>query len=199
MQPDRFTEGYGLHISSIDQAVAKGIKILITVDCGITSFKAASYAKEKDIILIITDHHKDAESQLPSAFAILNPRRRDEPPDSPLQSLAGVGVAFVLAHEIRKILKEEGASCPSLYPLLSFVAIGTICDMVELGPVNRSFIRHGLRQLARYLTAGPFYLTDKGREKRKNYPTGESVFLYRAAYQFKRKNGRPQKITSASD
>ena len=177
MQPDRFTEGYGLHISSIDQAIEKGIRILITVDCGITSLKAASYARERGLILIITDHHKDALEHLPCAFAILNPRRRDEPLDSPLQSLAGVGVAFVLAYEVRKILKEKGESCPSLYSLLPFVAIGTICDMVELGSINRSLIRHGLRQLAMTSWPGLSILLTK-EEKKEKIVRRERVSFY---------------------
>ncbi len=147
IQPSRFIEGYGLHASSIDLSISKGISLLITVDCGITNNEAADYAKEKGIDLIITDHHKDAREEMPAAFSIVNPNRRDEPEDSPLKPLAGVGVAFAVCWEVKSLLEEQGRSCPTLYPLLQFVAIGTICDLAKLTPMNLKLVRHGLRQI----------------------------------------------------
>ena len=147
MQPNRLKEGYGLHISSIDEALKKEIAVLITVDCGITNGDAALYAKKKGIDLIITDHHKDIESKMPDAFAVVNPNRRDSLEDSPLRDLAGVGVAFALAWRIREKLLPKKKECPSLYPLLPFVAIGTVCDMVKLSPMNLKLVRHGLKEL----------------------------------------------------
>jgi len=147
IQPSRFVEGYGLHLSSIDQAVEKEIDLLITVDCGITNTEAALYAKEKGVDLIITDHHKDAKDEMVEACAVINPNRRDEPEDSPLRPLAGVGVAFAMCWEIKKILEQRGESVPSLYPLLQFTAIGTICDLAKLTPMNMKLVRHGLKQL----------------------------------------------------
>ena len=142
-QPSRFIEGYGIHPSSIDKAKQHNISLLITVDCGITNNEAASYAKEQGIDLIITDHHNDTKEEIPHAFAVINPCRRDEPSDSPLRALAGVGVAFGLCLKI----KQKYPSCPSIYPLLQFVAIGTLCDQVPLTPMNIKFIRHGLKQI----------------------------------------------------
>ena len=104
IQPSRFIEGYGLHNSSIDKSIEEGVKVLITVDCGITNNEAAEYAKSKGIDLIITDHHKDAKEVMPNAYAIINPNRRDEPKDSPLAHLAGVGVAFALCLSITRKL-----------------------------------------------------------------------------------------------
>ena len=75
VQPSRFIEGYGVHISSIDNAVEKGIKVLITVDCGISATATADYAIGK-LDLIITDHHKDAAPHIPHAYAVVNPCRR---------------------------------------------------------------------------------------------------------------------------
>ena len=145
-QPSRFTDGYGLHKSSIDQALADDISVLITVDCGITNVEAAEYAKTK-LDLIITDHHKDAAEMIPPAYAVVNPNRRDEDDDSPLKVLAGVGVAFSLCLEIRELLLKSGKDCPSLYPLLQFFAIGTISDLAKLTPMNLTLTRHGLKQL----------------------------------------------------
>lgn len=154
LQPSRFEEGYGLHLSSVDAAINLGCKILISVDCGITSVDSAEYAKSRGVDLIITDHHADAAPEMPDAFAIINPNRRDEPEESPLRSLAGVGVAFALAVEIKKIWDSENTPLPSLYPLLEFVAIGTISDLARICPTNAKLIRHGLKQIPKSPYAG---------------------------------------------
>lgn len=147
IQPSRFIEGYGLHASSIDNALSQGINLLITVDCGITNNEAADYSKERGLDLIITDHHTDGRDEMPNALAIVNPNRRDEPQDSPLRPLAGVGVAFAICWEIKNKLEANNKDCPSLYPLLQFVAIGTICDLAKLTPMNLKLVRHGLKQI----------------------------------------------------
>jgi single-stranded-DNA-specific exonuclease len=146
-QPSRFVEGYGIHPISIDNALETGVKVLISVDCGISNVETAEYALAKNIDLIITDHHRDAAPHIPRAYAVVNPNRRDEPADSPLKALAGVGVAFALAVKIREILLSRDQKVPSLYPLLPFVAIGTICDLAVLTPVNLKLSRHGLKQI----------------------------------------------------
>lgn len=145
IQPSRFVEGYGIHNSSIDYALSQNIQLLITVDCGITNNETAQYAKDKGLDLIITDHHKDARDEMPNALAIVNPNRRDEPHDSELTTLAGVGVAFAICVEVRKILLSKNIECPSVYDLLQFVAIGTICDLAKLTPMNLKLVRHGLK------------------------------------------------------
>lgn len=146
-QPSRFIEGYGIHNSSIDTAILAGVKALITVDCGISNVATADYALEKGIDLIITDHHKDAAPMIPRAYAVVNPNRRDEPADSPLGALAGVGVAFALALQMKNDLAKKGVETPTLYPLLQFVAIGTISDLARMTPLNLRLTRHGLRQI----------------------------------------------------
>ena len=145
-QPSRFVEGYGVHPSSIDEAVLDGVKVLITVDCGITNTQTADYAQGK-LDLIITDHHRDAAPEIPKAFAVVNPCRRDEPQDSTLRSLAGVGVAFALGLKIKNELAKMGRVMPSIYPLLQFVAIGTISDLARMTPLNLRLTRHGLKQI----------------------------------------------------
>jgi single-stranded-DNA-specific exonuclease len=147
IQPSRFIEGYGIHPPTIDESLVKNIKVLITVDCGITNNETADYARKKGIDLIITDHHKDAREEMPDAFAVINPNRRDEDLESPLTALAGVGVAFALALEIKNQMAKNGIETPSLYPLLQFVAIGTICDLAKLNPMNLKLCRHGLKQI----------------------------------------------------
>jgi single-stranded-DNA-specific exonuclease len=146
-QPSRFVDGYGVHPASIDNALEKEVKLLITVDCGITNLETADYALDKDLDLIITDHHKDAREHLPNAYAVVNPNRRDEPEDSLLKPLAGVGVAFAICLALKNELAKRGKETESIYPLLQFVAIGTICDMAQLTPMNMKLTRHGLKQI----------------------------------------------------
>ena len=154
-QPSRFIEGYGVHPGSIDNAIERGVKLLITVDCGITNCETADYAKKKNLDLIITDHHKDIMESMPDAYAVVNPNRRDEPKDSPLRSLAGVGVAFAVCLKIKTLLDRERSNpTPSIYPLLQYVAIGTICDLAQLNPMNLKLTRHGLKQIKETNYAG---------------------------------------------
>lgn len=147
VQPSRFVEGYGIHPPAIDQTIDKGIKVLVTVDCGITNYDAAEYATQRGLDLIITDHHTDACVEMPPAYAVVNPNRRDEAEDSPLRPLAGVAVAFAVCLKIKNILENNGRTVPSIYPLLQFVAIGTICDLAKLTPANVKLVRHGLKQI----------------------------------------------------
>lgn len=146
-QPSRFVEGYGVHPSSIDNALEKGVQLLITVDCGISNLETADYAAEKGLDLIITDHHKDTKEHMPKAYAVVNPNRRDEPKDGQLKDLAGVGVAFAVCLKIKNLLEAKGREIPSIYPLLQYVAVGTICDMANLNPMNIKLTRHGLKQI----------------------------------------------------
>ena len=106
VQPSRFVEGYGIHPPTIEEAIKEKIKVLITVDCGITNNETADYAKERGLDLIITDHFKDAREVMPDAFAVINPNRRDEDPNSPMVALAGVTVGFALAWKIKIDLEK---------------------------------------------------------------------------------------------
>lgn len=177
-QPSRFVEGYGVHPASIDNAVEKGVKLLITVDCGITNCETADYALEKDIDLIITDHHKDIRDEMPKAYSIVNPNRRDEPDDSPRVSLAGVGVAFAVCLGVKNILdKNTDKVTPSIYPLLQYVAIGTICDLAKLNPMNLKLTRHGLKQIIDTQYAGvACFFNDEDRNA--PFITSEKISFY---------------------
>ena len=174
IQPSRFIEGYGIHPPSVEKAKENGYKVLITVDCGITNNEAADKAKEIGIDLIITDHHKDAREEMPDAFAILNPNRRDEPEDCPMRALAGVTVGFALAVKIRQDLIAQGREIPSLYPLLQFAAIGTICDLAKLNPANLKIVRHGLKQIptTKYAGIKAFFTPE---ERRRGFVPSEKL------------------------
>src|SRR5699024_1679431 len=146
--PNRFTEGYGLSESAIKQFHEEGISLMITVDNGIANIVEAELAKQLGIDLIITDHH-EVQSELPDAFAIIHPSLS---PDYPFKQLAGVGVAFQLAHYLLPTL-------PTKY--LDLVAIGTIADLVPLVNENRVFAYYGLKQLMKTEHIGLKVLIEK--------------------------------------
>ncbi len=133
--PHRIHHGYGLTITSIEEAKKIGAKLIITVDCGIRDFEMVQYAKKEGIETIITDHHEplriDGNIMLPQALTIINPKI-DE--NSPYISLAGVGVAFMLAMALNP---EEAIQ------YLDLVTLGTYADMVPLNTTNRALIKHG--------------------------------------------------------
>ena len=137
--PHRVSEGYGLKASHItDIAIPGEIKVLLTVDCGVSSHAAVSLAKDNDIAVIITDHH-DMPSKLPDALAVINPKRDDC--HSGLENLSGVGLAFYLALALRKHLRDHGffqnREEPNLKKSCDLVALGTVSDMVPLVDENR--------------------------------------------------------------
>ncbi|MGI8469154.1 MAG: single-stranded-DNA-specific exonuclease RecJ, partial [Pyrinomonadaceae bacterium] len=140
--PHRFTEGYGINIEKLSEAKAKGYTLVVSVDTGSRAFEAADWLKENNIDLIVTDHHlaDDAKGN-PSAFAVVNPNQADcEYPD---KNLAGVGVAFKLAHAL---LREKGRE-NLVEGFLKMVAIGTIADMMNLTGENRVIVKLGLQDL----------------------------------------------------
>lgn len=129
--PHRFTEGYGINIEKLSEAKEKGYTLVISVDTGARAFEPATWAKENGIDLIITDHHLSDETHgNPDAFAIVNPNQTGcEYPD---KNLAGVGVAFKLAHAL---LREKGRE-NLVEGFLKVVAIGTIADIMRLTGEN---------------------------------------------------------------
>lgn len=146
-QPDRLTEGYGLQRDFIIRhAPGQGRNaLLITVDCGISSFAEICMAREMGYTVIVTDHHEPPQS-LPQADALLNPKQAGCA--FPCQDLAGVGVAFFLAAGIRSRLVSEGMldrdKAPNLKQLTDLVALGTVADVMPVTGINRILIRAGL-------------------------------------------------------
>jgi single-stranded-DNA-specific exonuclease len=139
--PRRLEEGYGLKAEVIKQAAEQGYALIISVDSGIRAFEAGCAAQQAGVDLIITDHHLP-DSSLPSAYAILNPRRADC--TYPDKNLAAVGVAFKVVDALFRKFGKEGV----LGHFLKLVAIGTIADMVPLIGENRVMVRYGLERLA---------------------------------------------------
>ncbi len=140
--PHRFTEGYGVNIPMLEKAKQRGYTLVVSVDCGIRSFEPISWAKENGIDFIVTDHHlADETKENPDAFAVVNPNQPGcEYPD---KNLAGVGVAFKLAHAL---LREKGKE-NLVKGFLKIVAIGTIADVMKLTGENRAIVALGLKDL----------------------------------------------------
>lgn len=139
--PERLRDGYGLQPSGIDRLHANGVRVVVSVDCGIRSLKAAERAKELGIDLIITDHHEPGEI-LPPALAVINPRRSDC--GYPDKDLAGAGVAFKLVQGLC-IRSDRTKWLPSF---LKLAAIGTLADVVPLRGENRVISKLGLDRLS---------------------------------------------------
>lgn len=146
--PNRLEDGYGLSCEAIEKQHRRGRKVIISVDCGITSVEQAELCKRLGITLIITDHHQLAD-QLPDAAAIVHPRL----PGTcyPFGELCGAGVAFKLAWAIcQQVCGTKKVTDPMreyLMQSLALAAIGTIADMVPLLDENRILVHHGLRSL----------------------------------------------------
>jgi len=140
--PQRLVDGYGLKIEVLERVlVDRNVKLVITVDCGITSVEPVRLAIERGIDVIITDHHLPP-CELPSAAAVLNPKQ--EGCEYPFKELAGVGVAFKLCFEL---IRSSGKKI-STESLLKIAAIGTVADVAPLIGENRVIARLGLDGLA---------------------------------------------------
>ncbi|MCL2088294.1 MAG: single-stranded-DNA-specific exonuclease RecJ [Oscillospiraceae bacterium] len=138
--PSRHDEGYGLNCGAIDKLSHHGIKLIITVDCGIVSFRETEYAASLGMDVIITDHHQPMDS-LPAAIAVVNPHRKDC--TSLFKHLAGVGVVFKL---ITALMDGNYHKALELYGI--YTAIGTVGDIVEISGENRAIIKKGLELLS---------------------------------------------------
>jgi len=140
--PHRFTEGYGIRQDVLERARREGYSLVISVDCGIRAHAPLLWAKENGLDVIVTDHHlPDDDEGAPPAFAVLNANQRGCP--YPDKNLAGVGVAFKLAHAC---LRERGRE-KLIRGFLKVVAIGTVADMAPLVGENRAIVSLGLADL----------------------------------------------------
>ena len=148
--PNRFEYGYGLSPEIVEAASGFDPQLLITVDNGISSFEGVAAAKAKGIKVLVTDHHLPS-SELPTADAIVNPNRLDDP--FPCKSLAGVGVVFYVIMALRVYLRKQdwyqkqGIAEPNIAVLLDLVALGTVADVVPLTHCNRILVSQGLARI----------------------------------------------------
>ena len=136
--PGRTEEGYGLNPIAIRQLHSEGVKLIVTVDCGITAISEAQLCKELGIDLVITDHH-ECKDILPDAIAVVNPHRPDG--GYPHKTLSGVGVAFKLAAALCGSQEEV------LEDYADMVCLGTVADVMPMQGENRIFVSRGLQSL----------------------------------------------------
>lgn len=141
--PDRRSEGYGLNIPMLERFAAEGIKVLLTVDCGISDVEAITRARELGMTVVISDHHLPP-AILPPANAICNPRLAD----CPCPQLAGVGVAFFLMAALNARLEAHSGVRFDMREVLDLVALGTLADVVRLAGQNRILVKNGLLKIA---------------------------------------------------
>jgi single-stranded-DNA-specific exonuclease len=140
--PHRFTEGYGIRQDVLERAHAEGVKLVISVDCGIRAHEPLEWARANGLDVIVTDHHlPDDDEGAPPAFAVLNANQRGC--NYPDKHLAGVGVAFKLAHALLRARGREHL----IKGFLKVVAIGTVADVAPLVGENRAIVSLGLADL----------------------------------------------------
>ena len=146
--PHRLEEGYGLNRAAIERLAAEGTKLLVTLDCGITSHAEIERANELGVNVIVVDHHAVPEV-MPNAVAVLNPLQ----PGCGYTTkwLCAGGVTFNLCMGLRKVLRDRGFFAgkqePNLKQLLDLVALATVADVVPLTGANRVLVTHGLKEL----------------------------------------------------
>ncbi|NLX62577.1 MAG: single-stranded-DNA-specific exonuclease RecJ [Tissierellia bacterium] len=149
--PHRIIDGYGINERIVEEAKDDGVDLIITCDNGISAFEAVKLAKELGMKIIVTDHHEisctydhkgNIEYRLPKADAVINPKRLDC--KYPFKELCGAGVAFKF---VQVLYEEMGIDVEESYDLLEFVAMGTVCDVVDLVDENRIIVKEGLKRI----------------------------------------------------
>lgn len=152
--PSRFQEGYGLNENVIRELSDSGFNLIITVDCGIVSFREVALAKELGMEVIVTDHHAVGEN-IPSCI-VLNPHQKDC--SYPFKELAGCGVAYKL---LQGLVRKEIISKEFLRYTLDLVALGTVGDAVPLLDENRTLVKYGIKEMVKGRRTGLQKLLDK--------------------------------------
>jgi single-stranded-DNA-specific exonuclease len=152
--PNRFDEGYGLNKEALDTLKADGVKLVITVDCGIRSPDEALHARTIGLDLIISDHHHPGGENIPPALAVINPKQHGDP--YPDKDLAGVGIAYKIIEALVQV--QPLTDGVQLSDLLDLVALGTVADLAPLVGENRVLVRKGLRQIRETKRQGLFSL-----------------------------------------
>jgi single-stranded-DNA-specific exonuclease len=162
--PDRIFEGYGPNVDAIRSLAERGAKLLVTVDCGTTSYEPLAAARRFGLDVIVIDHHQ-CDERLPDAL-VVNPNRLDDL--SKLGHLAAAGLVFLTLVAANRALRARGFWSttrpePDLLSLLDIVALGTVADVVPLKGLNRAFVAKGLLALRRRENVGLTALMDAAR------------------------------------
>jgi single-stranded-DNA-specific exonuclease len=159
--PDRLFEGYGPSPAAIETLVKEGARLLVTVDCGTTSFEALAAARTLKTDVVVIDHHQ-ADERLPEVAALVNPNRQDDL--SGQGHLCAAGVVFLVLVAVTRELRRRGfyknAPEPSLLDDLDLVALATVADVVPLKGLNRAYVTKGLAVMRARNKAGLKALID---------------------------------------
>ncbi len=159
--PHRLGEGYGLNRPGVERIAGNGTRVLVTLDCGITSHAEIALAQARGVDVVVVDHHAVPET-MPPAVAVLNPMQPGC--GYPTRGLCAAGVAFNLCIGLRKHLREKGYFAaraePNLKDLLDLVALATVADVVPLTGVNRILVKQGLKVLTQAKRPGVQALKD---------------------------------------
>ncbi|MDU7926840.1 MAG: DHHA1 domain-containing protein, partial [Finegoldia magna] len=144
--PNRMTDGYGISFNILDKCIEDNIDLIITCDNGISAIEQCDYAKQNGLKIIVTDHHQtikhDGKEIIPNADAVINPQQQSC--KYPFKSLCGAGVCYKL---IQAINVKKGYGMLECENLLQYVAMGTVCDIVDLKDENRYFVTKGLEEI----------------------------------------------------
>src|SRR5262245_16800602 len=159
--PDRMTEGYGPNVAAIEGLVRDGARLILTLDCGTTSFEPLAAARRLGVDVLVIDHHQSDE-RLPEVAALVNPNRQDD--ISGLGHLCAAGLTFMLmvatARELRRRSYNGGGAPVDLLEMLDLVALATVCDVVPLRGLNRAYVARGLQVLRQRRNTGLKALAD---------------------------------------
>ena len=165
--PSRFEEGYGVGAQALERLAGEGVKLVVTVDCGITATAEVARARELGMDVIVTDHHRPAE-QLPDCLRVCT-----RPSDYPFPELCGTGVVLKLAEAL---YARSGRERDQLDQHLDLVALATVADVVPLLDENRGLVRAGLRRMARTAKPGLRALMAAARIDRTRVAAGDLGF-----------------------
>ena len=148
--PNRLSEGYGPNTRIMHEMLKENVELVFTLDCGTSSFNTIDHKDFKKIEVIVIDHHL-SEYKLPKVNSIINPNRFDD--DSKYKDFAAVGVTFLFLMALRREIREKKLFSqinePNLIAFLDLVALGTICDIVDIRNYNRAFVKKGLELIIR--------------------------------------------------
>ncbi len=162
--PNRLLDGYGPNIKLMKEMLNDKVDLLLTLDCGTTSNEIIDNKEFKNIDVIVIDHHL-SEVNLPNVLAVINPNRVDD--TSGYKQLAAVGVTFLFLMYLRKKLRDKNKFSeikePNLLSYLDLVALGTVCDVVELKQYNRFFVKKGLELIHKRYHRGIAKLIDNSK------------------------------------
>jgi len=168
--PDRYAEGYGISTQGIDYAAENGFSLIIALDCGIKALDKVAYAHERGIDFIIGDHHLPGD-QLPTAVAVLDPKRADCP--YPYKELPGCGIGFKI---IQAFIQKNNMDIQQCYQYLDLVAVGIASDIVPITGENRVLTHFGLQKLNTNPCCGLQSLIDLSTHKSGHFTVNDIIF-----------------------